>query len=241
MVYEERYYRETMKPEGLIGFEVIEEETDLFICADKDLSIESHQSIMKHRGILQKYILEHKMFEETFSPYAVSIFSSSLIKDMAWAAKIANVGPMAAVAGAISEKVGKDLLKYSKEIIVENGGDIFLKINKPRKIGIYAGNSKFSEKIAIEIDPKDTPCGICTSSGTVGHSFSYGKADAVTVIAKSTALADAAATAIGNVVQDAATIEKGIEVAKNIKGILGALIIKGDRLGVWGDVKIVGI
>lgn len=145
---------------------------------------------------------------------------------------------MAAVAGAIAEFVGKDLLDYTPEVIVENGGDIFVKTTRIRRIGIYAGNSPFTKKIAIEISPEKTPLGVCTSSGTVGHSLSLGKADAVVVLSPSTILADASATAIGNLIKDESDISSGIEFAKKIKGVKGVLIIKDDKMGIWGDIKI---
>lgn len=226
---------------GLVGFEIIERETDLYILADKNLEIQANLSVIKRREELQKFILDHETFGETFSPYSAPINAPSIIRDMAWASVKANVGPMAAVAGAIAEKIGRDLLKKSKEIIVQNGRDIFLKVNKPCRIPISAGNSSFAGKITLEIDPEDAPCGICTSSGTHGHSISLGKSDAVIVIAKSAALADAAATAIGNVVQDTATITKGLETAKKIKGLKGVLILKDDQMGIIGKVRIIPI
>lgn len=238
MAYEEREYRKTFKAEGLVGFEVVEEETDLFIFADKNLQDIAQNIVRKYRMQLQNYIISHEAFKESFSPVGISFFAPKIIKDMSWAAKRAKVGPMAAVAGAIAEKVGRELLKFSKEVIVENGGDIFIKSQKTRKIGIYAGDSPLSGKIAIEIDPKNTPCGICTSSGTVGHSFSYGKADAVVVVAKSAALADAAATAIGNVVRDVESIKEGLDSAKRIRGLSGVLIVKDNQMGIEGKVTI---
>ena len=145
---------------------------------------------------------------------------------------------MASVAGAIAEFVGTDLASGSAEIIVENGGDIYLKSQKKRLIGIYAGKSSLSNKIGLEINASDTPLGICTSSGTVGHSLSYGKADAVTVVSKSTPLADAAATAIGNIIKQPSDIPKGIEMAKRTDGLKGVVIITGDILGLWGEIKL---
>jgi ApbE superfamily uncharacterized protein (UPF0280 family) len=238
-MYQERKYREHANAEGLIKFEVIEGETDLLIMAEKNLFEQALASVIKYRKQLELYINNHPEFHESYSPLRASIFSPRIIANMAWAAKRCNVGPMAAVAGAMAELVGRDLLKYSQEIIVENGGDNYLKINKTRRVGIFAGTSPLSEKIAIEIAPKDTPLGICTSSGTVGPSFSFGKADAVCVIARSAALADAAASAIGNVVQDINTIDNGLAVAKKIRGLSGVLIIKDDRMGVMGKIKIV--
>jgi hypothetical protein len=60
----------------------------------------------------------------------------------------------------------------------------------------------------------------------------------VTVISKSAALADAAATSIGNLVQNPATIKKGLERAKQIPGVLGVVIIIADRMGAWGEVEL---
>ncbi|MEE9365664.1 MAG: UPF0280 family protein, partial [Dehalococcoidales bacterium] len=119
------------------------------------------------------------------------------------------------------------------------GGDIFIKIQRQRTIGIFAGNSPLTGKLGLELNPEDTPLGICTSSGTVGHSLSFGRADAVIVLADSATLADAAATAIGNRVSEPPDIEKGIELARDMGKLRGAVIIKDDKLGVWGAVKIV--
>ena len=123
-------------------------------------------------------------------------------------------------------------------MIVENGGDIYLATSKERTIGIYAGNSPLSLKIGIVIGPEDSPLGVCTSSGTVGPSLSFGKADAVCILSKSAALADAAATAVGNVVKEKKDIELGLERGKEIEGVLGILIIVEEKMGVWGNIKL---
>lgn len=241
MKQQEYKYRKLINAKGLVRSAVIEKESDLLIFADKSLTKFAHEVLKKERSLLENYIVKNPKFEKSFKPYRSSLFAPRIIRDMAWAAKRANVGPMASVAGALSEAVGKALLKQSKEVIIENGGDLFVKITKPRRIGIYAGKSPFSEKIAIEVAPKDTPLGICTSAGTVGHSISFGAADAVLVTSKSAALADAAATAIGNVVKDEETITDGLELAKKIKGLHGVLIIKNDKMGAWGTLKIVSL
>jgi len=121
---------------------------------------------------------------------------------------------------------------------VENGGDIYLKTLEKRVVGIYAGQSPLTGKIGLEINGEDTPLGICTSSGTVGHSLSYGKADAVVVLSQSATLADAAATAIGNLIKQSSDIPSGIEFARGTEGLKGLLIIKDDKVGLWGEVKI---
>jgi ApbE superfamily uncharacterized protein (UPF0280 family) len=175
----------------------------------------------------------------SLNPVPVEENDPDIVKMMASAASLAGVGPMAAVAGAIAELVGNELLAFSPEIIIENGGDIFLRSLKNRVVGIYAGESPLSGKIGIEIAPGDTPCGVCTSSGTVGHSLSFGRADAVTVISPSAALADAGGTATGNRVQTAGDIPEAIEFARQIPGITGVLIIMGKQMSAWGNVKMV--
>ncbi|MCX6009595.1 MAG: UPF0280 family protein, partial [Chloroflexi bacterium] len=174
-------------------------------------------------------------------PCSVDEDAPVIVREMAQAARIAGVGPMAAVAGAIAEAVGKDLLVCTPQVIVENGGDIFMKLSRTRLIGVYAGGSPFTGKIALEISPEETPLGVCTSSGTVGHSLSFGAVDAVIALSRSAALADAAATAIGNRVKTADDIDVAIEQAQAIDGLVGVVIIKDDRMGMRGSVKLVSL
>jgi ApbE superfamily uncharacterized protein (UPF0280 family) len=239
MTYQERTYRNYVKADNLVKFEIIEKETDLLILANANLYDKALAAVLKYRADLEKYIAQDQPFLKSFKPLNVSFNAPPIVKAMAAAAKKAKVGPMAAVAGAVAEFVGRDLLPFTDELIVENGGDIFMKINQVRKAGVYAGGSPFSEKIALELEPRPEPFAICCSAGTVGHSFSFGQADAVIVIAQNAALADAAATAIGNEVKTVADIDAGLKVAKKIRGLDGVLIIKDDQMGALGKVKIV--
>lgn len=238
-MYQPRTYRHWTADDGLVSFNVVVKETDLYIRATRNLEAEAIESVIKHRTPLEEYIGSHPLFLHSLEPYAVGDDAPDIVRKMAQAAEIAEVGPMAAVAGAIAEGVGRDLLVYSREIIVENGGDIFAEISQTRLIGVYAGESGFTGKIALEINPEKTPLGICTSSGTVGPSLSLGAADAVIAISHSAALADAAATAIGNRVMAAGDIDVVIEQVKAMPELVGVVIIKGDKMGVWGDVKLV--
>ncbi len=190
---------------------------------------------------MQTYALEHPEFLKSLLPVEAHSDASTIIKRMCQAAKLAKVGPMAAVAGAISEFVGMDLLGYTPEVIVENGGDIFLKTKSETKVAVYAGNSPLSENIALRVPPSPFGLGICTSSGTVGHSLSFGKADAAVVLAQDTALADAAATALGNLAKSAEVIEQAVSFVSQIPGVKGALVILGDKLAVCGDIDLVEI
>ncbi len=234
-----RFYRFWMKKDDLVSFDARVKETDLRIRASLGLKKEALDSIRRHRGPLEEFIRLNPEFEKTLAPYPLKKGMAPIIRDMVLATKKAGVGPMASVAGAVADYVGRDLLKKSKEVIVENGGDIFIKVKRPIKVGIYAADSPFTHKLSFEISPRETPLGVCTSSGTVGPSLSFGSSDATIILAKTATFADACATAVGNLINDEASIDKAIEYAKKIGGLYGMVVIKGEKLGVWGKVRFV--
>ena len=235
---EPRTYRHWIEDKDLTPFNATVKETDLYIRASSNLAKKAHKLVLKYRQQLENYIEQHPTFLTSLEPLPTPREAPHIVKQMTEAAQKAGVGPMASVAGAIAEHVGKELLAFSPEIIVENGGDIYLKSLTRRTVGIFAGKSPLTGKIGLEINARDTPLGICTSSGTVGHSLSYGKADAVVALSESATLADAAATAIGNLVSQPGDITSAIEFGKSISGLKGLIIIKDANMGVWGEVKL---
>lgn len=224
-------------------FQAIVGETDLDIGVRKDRFSEQlmgwvEEIIRACRRPLEEYIQRDPGFVKALTPYELLPDAPLLAQTMAEAGRLAGVGPMAAVAGAVAEWVGKLIAQRSRDVIVENGGDIFMRTSRIRKVGIYAGDSPLSNRVALEIRPDQTPLGICTSSGKVGPSLSFGKANAVVILSPSVALADAAATACGNLVQTADDLERSLDLAATITGVTGAVVIKDDRLAVWGNVKL---
>ncbi len=238
-MFENRTYRSKALRKGLKHFQVTVKETDLYIQAQSDLSEKALKSVLECRGYLESYIIRQPEFLTSLVPVHPLLPAPKIITDMTYAANKAGVGPMAAVAGAVAEFTCKKLLKDSREIIVENGGDICMKIDTETIFAIFAGKSPLSMNTGIRLDKRKTPFALCTSSGTLGHSKSFGRADAVSIISDSCALADAAATALGNIVKKETDIEKAINTGKSIKGIQGIIIIKNKTLGVWGDLEIV--
>ncbi len=238
MSYLQRTYRDYMASQGLVSFTVAVKETDLFISATQKLEKEALDAVVQARYILETHIKKNPAFKTSLVPLHDDTHAHPLVREMLNAGARCNVGPMASVAGAVAEFVGRELLKGADEVIVENGGDIFFKINRPISVGIFAGPSPLSERIGMKIQKSETPFGICTSSGTVGPSLSFGTADAVTIRAASAALADAAASAVGNAVKTADDIGYALELGKAISGIDGIIIIKGEKIGVWGDIEL---
>ncbi len=236
--YQKRIYRDLVKNPHLKAFNVSVKETDLAVYAKNSLEKIVKELILQHRGHLEAYISHHPEFVHTLRPWSLSGPAPGIVRDMSAAGRNAGVGPMAAVAGAIAEYVGKGLLEYTDEVIVENGGDIFLKSGVPSVIGIFAGRSPLSLRIGLRI-PAKVSIGVCTSSGIVGHSKSMGKADAVCVVSHSCPVADAAATAIGNKIQSQKDIRKAVDFGKLIPDIQGVVIICGDKIGAWGNLDMI--
>lgn len=246
--YEPRRYRELFSAAGMAYFGLIVGETDLQIGiglgADSpahttaELQRDAMQAVVRARGEIEGYILTHPEFLTSLAPVTPRRGAPAIVKWMCDTTALADVGPMAAVAGAIAETVGAGLMERATDVIVENGGDIFIASSRPRRVGIYAGQSPLNGKIALEIAPGRTPCGVCTSSGTVGHSLSFGQCDAAVIVARDTALADAVATRVGNEVKSKDDIEAALGTASSIPGVSGAVIVIGDALGAWGDVEL---
>lgn len=208
-MYEERFYREKHKSSDLVTYQVMIEESDLMISSDRRAEQELKSILGRIRDRIRKACDTLEGFEKSLVPLHVQTVDP-IIQQMLTASEQAQVGPMAAVAGTVSEHVAKEAIKSGlvSQIIVENGGDIYMASDKERKILIYAGDSPFSNRIGLRISESIMPIGVCTSAGTVGHSLSFGRADAVVILAKDTALADATATSVGNLVRTKGDIQR---------------------------------
>ena len=235
----DRSYRRIGGIGDLTAFQVVVRETDLHIQADRDLSTQCREAVIQQRAYLEAFIQTHPAFLTTRTPWREETPAPALVTAMIRASRRAGVGPMAAVAGALADRIGRELLTLSDEVVVENGGDIFMAVRRPVTVGIDAGRSPLSRQIGLHISMAQSPLALCTSSGTVGHSHSYGRADALCVVAPQGALADAAATALANRINCPGDLKAAIESARAIEGLIGVLGICQDQMGAWGDVEIV--
>ncbi len=240
-MYQARTYRNLVQPEKLTSFQVVVKETDLLVHAEKKLERQTRELVLQQRGYLESFIARHPDFAETLVPWQLSAPAPKIITEMAAAGQCAGVGPMAAVAGAIAEQVGLGLLEITAEVVVENGGDVFIHTRMPVTTAIFAGKSPLSMRVGLRLGGGFEPVAVCTSSGTIGHSLSLGRADAVCVVARSCCLADAAATAIANRVRSAADMKIAIAAAKRIDAVDGVVIIAGDKMALWGELQVVSL
>lgn len=241
-MYEERTYRARHQGAGAVHFNVVVEETDLWIAADWDLADRVCVWVREYRQQITDADTLLPGFIRSLEPLPGSS-ETPLIARMLKAGALAGVGPMAAVAGGISQAVGEKLRAagLSRNLCVENGGDIYMDSDADRVIQIYAGNSSLSDKVGLRIRSDQFPLGICTSAGTVGHSLSFGKADAAVVLASDAALADAVATAAGNRLKAPEDMAATLDFIRSVPGILGCVLVIGDHLGAWGDIELVNL
>lgn len=235
-----RFYREQIKTAGKFSFQVQIEESDLFIVCDRDLQALAFDALKEARRQIEEYITQDPVFRETLKAHMVPADSPEIIRWMASAAELYQVGPMAAVAGAVARFTGEKLDPHCQYLMIENGGDIYLKSNQPVTFHVWAGeDSPFRDRLRYRVNPEGKSLGICTSSGTIGHSLSFGKADAVVTMAEDPALADAAATAIANKITGTGKIQGEIEKEKDRGLLKGLIIVIEDKLGMWGEMEIV--
>ncbi len=213
------------------------DETIATLVVDEDYTALVEQFVIEARNEIIEYIEGHPEFETSFSPIFVSNRTGPIIQRMSISSRKTGVGPMASVAGCIAQYVVEELVNIGvRHVIFENGGDIAMFLHHPTVVGIYTGlTSKLG--IGFRITTTDQVLGLCTSSGTIGHSLSFGVSDAATVISKDVALADAAATALGNQILS----ENPETIASAMKGMMmgdidGLMVIIGDRVGTCGNL-----
>ena len=243
--YQPRLYREAMGNSRWTSFRCAFRETDLWVAIDsshyhKEVERFTMDRIIFYRRVLEEHIKLHPEFRDSLTPVVAPGGVHPLITDMSDAALAAGTGPMSAVAGAMAEYICRDMLAETgaDEVIIENGGDIFMKLTAPATVAIFAGDSPLSEKIALQPVPGDTPLSLCCSSGTVGHSLSFGVADACMIACRSGALADACATAFCNRVKNPEMVREVTEQALKMREILSVVIIAGDKVGLGGTIAV---
>ena len=216
-------------------------ETIVTILADRAEWIDiAKAEINASRLVIENYISAHPFFKATLESYAPDENAPLLIQRMIRAGNTFGIGPMSAVAGTIAEAAVMKMKEAGAVFaLVDNGGDmaIYNTGSEPTVVGVYAGTGGV-QNTGFLIEPADAILGICTSSGTVGPSVSFGIADAAIIFSKNVSLGDAAATALGNALKEsgAANIEKALLVVSGIDGIDGAVLIQGGDTGFIGKV-----
>ncbi len=234
-------YRSYSNAADLVKFCVSVKETDLMVLAGSDLSGPVRDAVIEERYRLERHIAANPGFAASLVPLPDGPADPPIVRRMAAAARAAGVGPMAAVAGAVCDGVWASVADSAPDLIIENGGDVLVATTRERVVGIYTGEAGIDPGLGIRIGPGRSPVGVCTSSGRIGHSLSLGEAASATVVAPTAALADAAATAVGNAARGEDAVERALAAARAIAGVLGAVVVAGGRFGAWGEIELAGL
>jgi uncharacterized protein len=231
-------YRGNVKTGEKYHWKITYQYSDLLLSSDKNVAGLIEEPLKEIYCYLNKCFEEDPAFLRSLSPVSIKPGYPEIIKKMCLLSAGFNVGPMAAVAGTVNEFLAEKINKYCGTLIIENGGDLYLRSKKDRILGIYVKNKYFKDSISIRIKSENMPCGVCASSGTFGHSLSLGKCDLAVVLAKSAITADAAATAVANSISSKDDILKSIKHFRNCQDIDGLLLIKEDQIGLWGNIEL---
>jgi len=213
-------------------------ETAVTIICEEIYLATAQESIFRSREVIERFIREDPLFRDTLEPYAEPADADPLIRRMCDAGRAAEVGPMASVAGAIAEQAIGDLVAAgSEQAIVDNGGDIAMFLSEATDVALYAGRSPV-KNIGFRMPGDRRKRGVCTSSGTVGPSISFGVADAAVVFSSNVALADACATRLGNEVKngDEDVMKAALRTVCKIEGVDAALVVVGEKIAMLGKL-----
>jgi ApbE superfamily uncharacterized protein (UPF0280 family) len=227
-----------MKKENLFKQAFRLKESNCTIISDKEIGIETAKSSIEHHRLqLEAYIKEHPQFLHSLEPVPVDD-GPEVARLMAEASARVGVGPMAAVAGVLADLAVEEMLRDGcKVAVVENGGEVSAVSDQPVDIALAAGDAPLSREMGFRL--KEFPIGVATSSGLYSHAFSFGKAEAVTVFAVDAGVADAAATAVANLIKGddvRGVIRRGIDRALSIDGVQGIFILYRGVVGKAGQV-----
>jgi len=245
MLFEPKTYRNSFPKERFQSFTVKYLDYDVWIGVDPqsyqpEMEAEALQVLTQRVDELKAYVEEEPFFKKSLKPYPVSETAPVAIIEAAHAAELASTGPLAAKTGLINELVAQSLLgKFDiSEMIVENSGDLYLKLRDSLIVSIFADDLEDSGMMGLEIRPEQTPCGIGTGLGTKGHPINYTKASAVMVLARKGAEASALAVGVGNRVKSANDLEKLLKHLKLMPEVMAAVFIVEDQILVHGDNEL---
>lgn len=219
----------------------VENESDCTVVSEKKEAIQvARRQLLADRIILQKFVKAHPDWLKALNP-VLSKDPPLIVKRMEEAAEKAQVGPMAAIAGALADRMQEEMIQQVqvKTAVVENGGEIAVNSTTDIIIGLYVLTTALKANLGFRFKGENPPLGIGTSSGQFGHAISFGEADAVTIFAADAALGDAAATRVCNSVtgpDHEKAVQASLEIIDEIEGVSGAFIVRGKFVGQKGKI-----
>lgn len=230
-IYERKGYRNRMRLNEAVSFEVQVRETNLFIQAQKDLSAKAKDSVFRYRYQIEEYLRQHPAFRETPTPIQIYASAPEIVRYSDLAGRCADVGPMWCMSGAMADFVGRDLLGDSQDIIVSSGGDSLIRCSVPLEVNLYAQGSPLHEKLILAFPLLKRPFGVST--------YVPGKGiNAVTVISRTACWAAAYARDMGDRLARGDNPSEVLDRATDYRDVGGIVIIAGERIVAGGDLLL---
>ncbi len=226
---------------GEVAFQLVLGESDLRVLTcneEKTLPSQMLQTLGSLRADILSWSRLHPEFRASLAPLPIPEKAPEIIIRMCQAAIKAQVGPFAAVAGSVAQMLAE--AHRNPNMIVENGGDVFMFSEKARVVALLA-DPQSGANMGLQFATQAFPLALCASSATIGHSLSLGQGDLAVVRAKDAALADAVATALGNRVRSAASVQDALDFGQGIDGVQGLFVQCDEVIGVWGDMELVAL
>ena len=211
-------------------------ETAATVACERQFLGPAVDAIKAARVEVERWIRKDPFFLATMDPYRCDGDPGRVVQRMCDAAEAAGVGPMATVAGAVAQEAIEAMVAAGcTHGWVDNGGDIAMLLEEPATVEVFCEPGS-KEAFGFELGPTRSIIGMCSSSGRLGHSISFGDSDVALAYADDAVLADALATAIGNRVVDAGSMRSCFDPFKGLKGFRGGLAMRDGEVSMWGDL-----
>ena len=228
-IYERKTYRNRVRMDKAVTFEVDVRETNLYIQAQGDLSAKAKDSVFRYRYQVEEYLRQHPAFREASAPIQIYASAPEIVRYSDLSSRSTGVAPMSCVSGAIADFVGRDLAADSPDLVVSSGGDSYVRSSLPLQVYLYARGSPLHEKLILSLPAFKRPFGIST--------FVPGKGiHAVTVLSRSACWASAVARDIGVRLTRGELASSVFDRAENYSNVGGVILISGEKLVVGGDM-----
>jgi len=219
----------------MISCEIVIGSTRALVITDNHEYVEiCREEIIKQRNDLTEHIRKNPVFFYSLESVDCKRKDPEIVRMMSRASYFAGVGPMASVAGAISQLALERMTEAgSSHVVINNGGDICMKPGKNVTVGLFAGEGKRQNDLCVRV-PKNRAVSICSSSSKMGHSLSFGNCDLATVIGKRGEICDAMATAVANRIKTEDDIEPELNASVKRKGIYKVIASINGKMGFAG-------
>lgn len=225
-----------MRPPRLVPFDVHLGSLVLHVQAVQNLQDEARAAALRHWEQVEAYASRHSTFKSSLVPIPVGGDAPPLVRAMGAASAAAGVGAIVSLPGALAEALARDLARLSRLVVVSAEGDTFAIDARPRVFVVDPREGGAGIAVAVR---SQRPYAFYCTSGRVRVKPAIGRARAVAVLADHGAVADAAASAMGQAIHRPSQVARALELASRLPGVRGVVVLAEGRIGVWGSIEIV--